>query len=140
MEPILKNYKDNMTFDDLVNFMQWPALSINHFRGCRSIIIEHKSWDWLVIERITFPAGVELPPHRHPSVSVLDFGVSGGGEFFVGRRTFRNDESNPAKLPLYVPRNVAHGGKTTKETTIISFQYWHEWPPKDSIFLDWSEG
>ena len=135
MEPILKMYKDSFPLRIASSV---HGFSTECFRGCRVAILERSSRSQLVIERIIFPPGTELPAHRHPNVSVLDFGISGNGSFSVRGHKFANDESNRAKLPLYVPRNIPHGGIVgDKGATIVSFQYWYEWPPKESIFLDW---
>jgi quercetin dioxygenase-like cupin family protein len=135
MEPILKYFKER---SGVVFFLNWPVASTHQYRGCQTATLVRNEAEHFLIEQIIFPPNMRLPRHRHPNVSVLDFGISGSGVFSVGCHVFKNEESNRAKLPLYVPRNVPHGGVVgINGAVIVSLQYWHQWPPQESIFLDW---
>ena len=132
MEPNLKKYLAKFGTQP---FVFLPALSTVTVMGCRGEILAHDGS--IVVERVTFPPNTKILPHRHPSVSVADFGICGSGEFSVRHHKFSNDEYAAKRLPLVVGRNMIHGGIVGPHgATIISFQYWHT-EPKESLFFDW---
>lgn len=136
MEAVLKFFRRHPPNLQLAETM--PALSEHTVCGCRAEALWRDPHTHVVIERLTFPPYVVVPMHRHPNVSALEFGVKGNGRTVLKRRTFANDDQRPAARPLYIARNRPHGGIAgAKGALVISVQYWHVWPPLESIGLDW---
>lgn len=124
--------------NELPAYAAMTPLHVVERRGCvlETLLVDDARR--IVVERITFPANFTLPSHRHPNVSVADFGVSGSGRFHAGRHWFVNDQDAPKARPLYVSRGVSHGGVTgPRGAKIISVQHWHYWPPAGTISEDW---
>ncbi len=144
------------TADDLTDYAQWfmaaapthhrrPVGEVVHYDPATAIVMDRD--EQFQVELYTFPAGVDIPAHKHPNVESIEIGICGQllvfldgkcvqGPFSMERAavTFMNRGFRiPANIDHYVSLGPPGGA-------FFSVQKWLNGKIPTSIGDDWAGG